>query len=282
MLTLFLILTAPFTTPASAQEGKSLRLPPKSDFSALQMTTVEQVAEVIDPLRLRLQNGTIIQLSGIDIPDLTPYDSGEIGMAALAFLKTDLLHKQVRVYQRKGAKEGRTNRMGYDLAHLEEKIGEQWIQGTLIVNGLARVRPSASDTDMAPQMMALELEARNGKRGLWADERYAVLTPETAERGMNGWAIVEGTVHASAMARNTIYLNFGLDWHTDFTVGITPEVRREMTKIGLNPLQFAGKKVRVRGWVEKYNGPYIEAQNPVWIEILPDTPESPNVTEEIH
>ena len=66
---------------------------------------------------------------------------------------------------------------------------------------------------------ALEAQARAAKHGLWADDTYAVLTPDNAEKGLNGWAIVEGTVRANAMAGNTVYLNFGQDWRKDFTVG---------------------------------------------------------------
>lgn len=242
--------------------------PADTDFTGLRMVTAAQAAEIIDPLRVRLANGTIVQLAGIDVPDLTPYDSGPIGLAALALLRETLAHKPVAVWQRTG-KDGRENRMGYMLAHLKERDGP-WVQGLLLVNGLARVRPSANNPEMAAAMMALEDDARTHGRGLWADPRYALLGPDTADGAMNGWAIVEGAVHAAAMNRNTVYLNFGPDWRTDFTIGIPPAVRRALSSAGTDPLSLAGKTVRVHGWVEKYNGPYIELLSSVWMEILPD------------
>lgn len=206
-LILIILLASFFISSAHAQG--------EADFSALILTGEQQVEEIIDPLRLRLLDGRILQLSGIDIPDLTPYDTGEIGLAAMTLLKETFLKKYVKIYQDKNKDKGRMNRMGYHIAHLSEKNSNLWIQALLIQNGLARVRPSAQNIEMAEQMMALELIARKEKRGLWADEKYAVLTPETVGSAMHGWAIIEGTIRASAMAKNTVFLNFGNDWRTD-------------------------------------------------------------------
>lgn len=271
---LFVVLTVLFTATSYAQEEEKFILPPKPDYAELQLTGAAHVGQVVDPLRIRLHDGRIVQLAGIDIPDLTPYDTGELGLAALEWLKQTLAGREIRLYQSKDVNQGRINRMGYHLAHAEERGGGLWLQGALIANGLARVRPSAVNTGMAAQMLALEAGARAEKRGLWADPQYAVLTPETADKGLHGWAIVEGVVRANAVAGNNVYLNFGSDWRSDFTIGVTPATRRALTNIGLNPLGFAGKTVRIRGWVEEYNGPYIELMHPVWLEILPENPEA--------
>ena len=260
---LVLFLTSFFITPARAQEKADSA---QTDFSALTMTGEQQVDQVIDPLRLHLSDGRIIQLDGIDIPDLTPYDTGDIGMAAARLLRENLTQKNVKIYQGKS----RVNRMGYQLAQLVEKNSGVWIQGLLLSEGFARVRPSKLNVEMAPQMMALEQQARDNHKGLWADPRYAILTPDTAAQAMNDWAIVEGTVRATAMANNTVYLNFGPDWRSDFTIGLPPAIRRTLNNMGVNPLQLGGKTLRVRGWVESYNGPYIELMAPVWLEIMPD------------
>lgn len=268
-LILIVLLLGLFTASAYAQEEEKFLVPPAPDFSELVMTGEAQVDTVIDPLRVRLLDGRIVQLAGVGIPDLTPHDTGDIGMAALEALRETLDKKHVKIYQSKDVEKARLNRMGFHLAHLAEKNSGMWVQGALVLNGLARVRPSELNPDMAEPMLTLEEQAREASRGLWADQKYAVLSPETASTGLHHWAIIEGTVHGSAMAGNTIYLNFGPDWRTDFTVGIKPEVRRELAKLGIDPLQFANKHVRVRGWLESYNGPYIELMHPVWIEALP-------------
>ena len=70
------------------------------------------------------------------------------------------------------------------------------------------------------------------------------------------------------MSKNKIYLNFGDNWRTDFTIMITPAIRKKMIAQGHDPLSLQGVKVRVRGWLENYNGPNIELIHPAWLEVL--------------
>ena len=249
-------------------------LPEKADFSDLVLTGDGQVQEVLGPLRLRLTDGRIVQLSSLHIPDLTPYDGGDISLAAQALLTETLTNKQIRIYQTKRDDKGRQNRMGHLLAQIEVKNGELWVQGLLLKNGLALVMPTKDNIEMSAQMSALEQEARTSKIGMWADDGYTVYTPETASEGLNSWGIVEGTVRAAASVRNTYYLNFGTDWKTDFTIGIPSDIRRTMSAHGIDLALFTGRRVRVHGWLESYNGPYIELFSPAWIEVLPDESQS--------
>lgn len=255
-------------------------LPEKADFSELTLTGDGQVQEVLGPLRLRLTDGRIIQLASLHIPDLTPYDGGTISLAAQKLLSEMLTNKQIRIYQTKRDDKGRQNRMGHLLAHVETKNGDLWVQGLLLKNGLALIMPTKDNTQMSVTMSALEQDARRSRIGMWADDGYQVYTPETASEGLNSWGIVEGTVRASAAIRNTYYLNFGTDWKTDFTIGIPSDVRRVISQNGINLSQFNGRHVRVHGWLESYNGPYIELFSPEWIEVLPDESQSSTLPEE--
>jgi len=65
-----------------------------------------------------------------------------------------------------------------------------------------------------------------------------------------------------------VYLNFGKNWRDDFTVSIAPENKRVFSKQSINPLEWNGKILRVRGWVEDYNGAYIEIDHPQAVEVL--------------
>lgn len=242
--------------------------PPKTDFTELRPINVVTVRRVIDPLRIELTSGEMIQLSGIDIPEMNGQDPGDVAVAVSVFLKDLLENRQVRLYQTKDADTGRVNRMGYQLAQLEKKDGDVWVQGILLANGLARVWPSARNPEMAKQMMAIEAEAREKKRGLWANPKYTLLTPETAGQALHSMAVIEGTIRAVGASNNKTYLNFGPDWHTDFTIGITSDIRRKLMTANINLQDLANRKVRVHGWVEDYNGPYIELVDPVWMEIF--------------
>ncbi len=263
--------------PAAPAEAKILMPDANSDFSELRSQGLVLVKQMIDPLRVQLQDGRIVQLAGVEIPDNDPALPGEIASKAFEQLKTILANKQVTFYQTKAEGEGRRNRMGHYLGHLETHQDKIWVQGFLLKNGLARIQPGADNIEMSAQMIALENEALKEKRGIWASDKFGVLTPETADTAMNSWAIIEGTISKTGMSNNTIFLNFGDDWRKDFTIGIEGEVRRQMAKRQLDTLGMAGKRVRVHGWVESYNGPYIKLSNAAWLEILPDAAPQANL-----
>jgi micrococcal nuclease len=42
---------------------------------------------------------------------------------------------------------------------------------------------------------------------------------------------------------------------------------RLFEEAGVDPLAFEGREIRVRGWIQKWNGPLIEATHPEQIEL---------------
>ena len=70
------------------------------------------------------------------------------------------------------------------------------------------------------------------------------------------------------MVRGRGYLNFGENWREDFTVSIAPRDRRRFEAAGIAVEDYEGRLVRVRGWVDSFNGPMIEATHPEQIEVL--------------
>lgn len=279
--------------PATAQEENApapLEVPVKADFSALLQPKTVTASQIINPLTIRLNDDRIIQLGGIEIPDLTPYDAGDIALRAQEALETLLPNRKIRLYQTKGSDKGRVNRMGYELAQVElpprvhtgDQAGDNiWLQGYLVLNGLARVRPNERNPEMAAQMYALEEKARQAGNGMWDAETYPqykildALNEDTIP--LNDFAIVEGIVKSVATVRNTTYLNFGQNWREDFTIALDGNLRREFSKTGDNLLSLQGQRVRVRGWAEDYNGPFIKLEDLSLIELLPDEVKQTNV-----
>lgn len=262
ILALFLAVSSFFSLPCAAQNL------PQGDFDSLRRGEQIRVAQVIDGLTLLLADGQIVRFSGIDIPDMAPEETGPLALTAIKVLNDMLVNKAVILHQTKKKDWGQTNRMGHMLAHVARAGDGAWVQGTLLALGLARVQTSQRNPEMAAAMYALEVKAREEKAGLWADPRWAVRGPEQAGDVLKSFQIVEGRVVSTAIKNNRIYLNFGADWRKDFTISIAPADRKRFSSQGLDPLQWGGRTLRVRGWIENYNGPFIAADHPEMIEIL--------------
>jgi hypothetical protein len=73
-------------------------------------------------------------------------------------------------------------------------------------------------------------------------------------------------VTSVADVRGRVYLNFGADYKTDFTVAIAKKNVKRFAELDL--LNLTGARVRARGWVEMINGPMIWMDHPGRLEIL--------------
>jgi micrococcal nuclease len=72
--------------------------------------------------------------------------------------------------------------------------------------------------------------------------------------------------------RKWLYVNFAEDWRHDFTIDIARKDLAAFESSGVDLERLAGKRVRVRGWVEWWNGPMIKATHPEQIEVLAPAP----------
>lgn len=152
-------------------------------------------------------------------------------------------------------------------------VGGDWLQGELLRRGLARVALAPARIECAAALYGAESEARAARVGLWASAAYAVRTPDTLWRDLGTFQIVEGKVLNASVHNGRAYLNYGTDWRTDFTVTISPDDMKLFRKEHVDPRDYAGKSIRVRGFVDWQNGPEIEIANPETIEML-DAPQN--------
>lgn len=159
------------------------------------------------------------------------------------------------------------DRHGRLLTHLYDS-GGTWIQGEMLRRGMARVYTFPDNRALAAEMLALEREARAAKAGIWGDPFYAPRTPDSVAADIGTFQLVEGVVKDAASVRARSYLNFGDDWRTDFTVVIAARARKMFEESGVDIISLAGRRIRVRGWVQSYNGPMIQATHPEQIEVL--------------
>lgn len=225
------------------------------------------VREVIDGDTLLLDDGTEVRLVGIQAPklplgrpDFEPWPLADEAKQALEELA---LGRRVRLAY--GGQE--RDRYGRALAHLYREDG-LWLQGAMLSRGLARVYTFRDNIALAPELLAEERAARAAGRGIWAHEYYRVRDAQETPRFLDRFELVEGRVRDAAVVRGRLYLNFGENWREDFTVTVAPQDRRRFEEAGLTESTLEGRRIRVRGWLEEYNGPVIEATHPEQIEVL--------------
>ncbi len=227
-----------------------------------------RAVEVIDAGTVLLDDGETVRLAGIEAPGLAHEDAASPD-AQLAMEARQALAALVQG-RRVGLALGgaRRDRYGRLRAHLVRMDDGAWIQGALLARGLARVHSLINDRTAVADMLAIERRARAGGLGLWSQPNYRVRAASDAGAGLGSFQLVEGRVKAAAVVRGRGYLNFGADWREDFTVSIGPRDRRRFEAAGIAVEDYEGRLVRVRGWVESFNGPMIEATHPEQIEVL--------------
>ena len=170
----------------------------------------------------------------------------------------------------------RSDRHGRLLAHVfvgggEGKDEAIWVQGAMLKQGMARAYAIEGGAQCLAELIAHESVARDAAVGLWAETAYAVRDADEVGallRVAGTFQLVEGTAVRVQEVRGTTYINFGEDQRQDFTIMIRDKARRAATAAGLTSEALAGRRVRVRGWIERRGGPLIEAHDPAMIEVL--------------
>ncbi len=244
--------------------GACLAQPSAAGWQELPVKPGGAVSEVIDGDTVILTNGDEVRFVGIQAPKL-PLGRKGFRKWPLADEARETLRTLVR---------GRTfdvrigetgmDRHGRVLAHLVSTEGI-WLQGEMLRLGMARVYSFPDNTALVGEMLRIERRARAARFGIWSHPFYAIRSPDELGGLIGTFQIVEGSVQEAADARGTIYLNFGEDWRTDFTVAIDRRARSRFTDP--DPIDLEGKHIRVRGWIRSRNGPLIQVTHPEQIEI---------------
>lgn len=234
---------------------------------SLPADSTAKVTAVIDGDTVTLADGREVRLVGIQAPKLPLGRRGfaEWPLAGEAKTRLESLALNQDVTLHYGG--ARSDRHGRLLAHLTVAEGAVWVQGALLQAGLARVYSFPDNRALAADMLAVEREARAARRGIWAHPYYKIRSPEETRRDIETFQVVEGRVLQAAAVRDRLYLNFGPDFRTDFTIAIA---RRNLKLFGraFDGASLEGKTIRVRGWLKSVNGPMIEATHPEQIEVL--------------
>lgn len=148
--------------------------------------------------------------------------------------------------------------------------GATWVQRDLVAGGLARAYALPDSDVCLGELTEAEAAARRDGMGLWSNPAFRPRQAADTE-GLLGlrsmFAIVEGRVVSVASKGKRAYLNFGEDWRRDFTIIVPPRLLRNEPSWASGLAGLAGRDVRVRGWIERRNGPAIEISDKAEIEL---------------
>ena len=278
--------------------GTEAFLTSSDSLKTLQKSGSYRVVKVIDSLTFLLDNNDIVRLSGLDIPGRHLEDSPDYVHKAFEALRHDFEGQAVLLYQppiagrlggpaplvqsgRKNSKNKahHTNRMGHRLGHIVRAKDQLWAQGVLLGRGYARLRTTRGHSQPILKLRHAQNVAIHHGYGLWGasddnkergnKEGYRILSPEMAGEYLHSYQIIEGKIASISSVRNVIYLNFGANWREDFTVSIPANLRQDVQNfLRSDPLQWQGKYLRVHGWIEDYNGPYVKIDHPERLELV--------------
>lgn len=224
------------------------------------LPVVEQalVSSIEDGTTFTLADGRRVRLASVHSPRGAEPHAGE----AAAALTTLILGKTVALAL--GANV--TDRHGRLLAHVF--LDPTWIQLKLISDGHVRVWTREDMRRCAEPLLAAEVNARTDKRGLWALRHYRVRTPDELDDAIGTFQIVEGRALSVTAVKGRAYVNFGADYRTDFTATISPRDLRRFRQDAVDPAAWAGKRVRLRGWLSRRNGPELELTHAEQVQII--------------
>lgn len=135
----------------------------------------------------------------------------------------------------------------------------------LLIKGEVQIFPEDGSTITA-SWWAAEAEARLAKRGLWAMGCCALLDA-SGDVGLiktDAWRVVSGVPLSVMRNKSGVYVNFGPEWKTDFTLKLSGKQMKTVT-----PENWVGHRLIVRGWVQWMFGPMIEVITPQQVQLIP-------------
>jgi endonuclease YncB( thermonuclease family) len=261
-------LAASFVTPAGASEAAPC--PPEA-------TEARAVTRIDGAAALVLDDASEVRLAGVLPPSArdVPVGASDWPPEAAARRATEdlLAERRVRLATAAAFKDRYGRRIAHAVTDGGDPAARRWLQAALVEAGHARVAPLPGETHCLAALFAREAVARATRAGLWSNPAYAIRQARetrTLAKLAGTFQIVEGWVAATGGTRRELFLNFGRDWRWDFTAAL--DLRRlpdrDATVARLKALE--GRFVRVRGWIEKRNGPFIELAAPDVIEVLPE------------
>jgi len=219
-----------------------------------------KVEAVTERAEVRLEDGRLVRLAGLDIPTGGGFDAAA---GARARLTEGWAGGNVAV----ALLAARPDRWGRWLADLA--LPDRPDASTELLNaGLARVRPEFETRGCEAERLAAEATARAAGSGLWNDPDSILdsgdLDVLRADDGR--FVLIEGVVRRVGVGRSRVYLDLGR--RGGFSVVVARKWEPAFQRRGIVLTALAGQSIRVRGVIEDRFGLRIELADPLMIERL--------------
>ena len=232
-----------------------------ADTGCLDEAAEARAAEVMDARSLKLRDGRVVRLAGIEPFDMLRPSGSEAETAlrrrierlvATATLSVQPVAAQLDRYGRLPAM------ITADGALMQEALAEA---------GLAVAFAGGEPLPCFQRILAAEERARRARRGFWDGTPRLSATPAALAPHVGHFVIFEGPVLSVGNRRTRTYLNFGRRWREDVTVEIAAADRRLFGgEAALAAL--TGRLVRVRGFLEEKSGPMMTLRSPMQLEVI--------------
>lgn len=134
-------------------------------------------------------------------------------------------------------------------------------------DGLALAVAAGNPLPCFDRILRAEDTARRAGRGFWSRTKLPEARPDALAARIGRFAIFEGAPVSVGSRPTRTYLNFGRWWSEDVTAEIAARDRAlfggeaELAKL-------AGRRLRIRGFVEDKAGPMIVIRSSMQIETL--------------
>lgn len=211
------------------------------------------IASIESGTRIVLSNQQTIRLAGIEVPD-----EGRAKEILSLFLNQPVA---LKIFSK--------DRHGDSIA-IPVLSDDRVVQAEMIRAGAARVYPF-SGASFVQELLPLEKEARMAKRGLWQADEHKISDAAQPDqvRPEGSFQIVQGVVKNIEKRKGAVYINFGDDYRTDFTLLAAPKDLAGFRKAGKDLLALKDRKIEVRGWLYNRNGPAMDLTETGQLEIMP-------------
>lgn len=228
-----------------------------------------KVVEVIDGDTVKLSDGRLLRYIGLDTPEVRVKDKG----GGFNY-RPQPFSLEAKEFNRKLV-EGRFVRIEFDIEKTDRYgrllgycfVDNIFVNARLIEQGYAVLYTYPPNVKYVDLLVASQKKARETKKGLWGS--FPVINHSQANKYINQIRSVEGVVVGIYKSAKCVFLNFGQDYRSDFTVVIFNNALGAFSKEGIDPESFyEGKEIRVTGKIREYNGPEIIVNSPYEIEVL--------------